>query len=58
MISLGNGCHTKAQALHEIMHTLGFFHEQSRFDRDLYVKILWWNIMPGNNICHVQLTLK
>lgn len=34
-------------AAHELCHTLGFFHEQSRADRDTYVQIETANIQAG-----------
>ncbi|CAH2245776.1 meprin A subunit alpha [Pelobates cultripes] len=41
-LSIGQGCDHKAVVEHEILHALGFYHEQSRTDRDDYVEI-WWN---------------
>ncbi|XP_068115996.1 astacin-like metalloendopeptidase [Hyperolius riggenbachi] len=33
---------------HEILHTLGFFHEHTRIDRDKYLHINWQYISPGD----------
>jgi len=47
-VELSTGC-GKAQIIHELGHTVGFYHEQSRLDRDQYVTIHWENISDGND---------
>uniref|UniRef100_A0A3Q3XFA6 Metalloendopeptidase n=1 Tax=Mola mola TaxID=94237 RepID=A0A3Q3XFA6_MOLML len=42
-----NGCVYLGTAQHEILHALGFHHEQARSDRDSYVNILYENIQSG-----------
>ena len=44
-IQLGSDCEDKV--LHEIGHTIGFWHEHSRADRDCFVEILRNNIEPS-----------
>lgn len=46
-LSIGSGCDYKGIVEHEILHALGFYHEQSRTDRDDYVNIWWDEILPG-----------
>ncbi|HEX3764139.1 MAG TPA: M12 family metallopeptidase [Kofleriaceae bacterium] len=45
-INLGTGCST-GSTIHEIGHTLGLWHEQSRADRDRHVIVNLANVTPG-----------
>ncbi|XP_010880267.2 high choriolytic enzyme 1-like isoform X1 [Esox lucius] len=42
-----NGCVHLSVVQHEMLHALGFDHEQTRSDRDNHVQILIQNIQPG-----------
>ncbi|XP_037314149.2 meprin A subunit beta isoform X2 [Pungitius pungitius] len=46
-LSIGSNCDRIATIEHEFLHALGFWHEQSRADRDDYVKIMWDRISDG-----------
>ncbi|XP_023724085.1 uncharacterized protein LOC111873534 isoform X2 [Cryptotermes secundus] len=36
----------EGRSIHELLHALGIFHEQSRADRDMYVDVKFENIIP------------
>lgn len=45
-VNLGTGC-SLGNVIHEIGHVVGLWHEQSREDRDLFVRINWGRITAG-----------
>ncbi|VDN59688.1 unnamed protein product [Dracunculus medinensis] len=46
-ISIGYGCETLGIIIHEIGHSLGFWHEQERPERDYYVRINLSHVLSG-----------
>jgi len=43
-ITLADACLGRGTTIHEIGHSIGLWHEQSRPDRDSYIKVRWENI--------------
>ncbi|XP_029958836.1 meprin A subunit beta-like [Salarias fasciatus] len=46
-LSIGQYCDEISTVEHEFLHALGFYHEQSRYDRDDHVRIITENILEG-----------
>lgn len=46
-ISIGDNCDFQHVMEHELGHTVGFWHEQSRPDRDNYISVIWENVLDG-----------
>ena len=49
-VSLDDGCVWKIRpgiVLHELMHAAGFFHEHTRPDRDIFIRINFENILES-----------
>ncbi|XP_042226899.1 zinc metalloproteinase nas-7-like isoform X2 [Homarus americanus] len=44
LVRLSKACLSPGVVAHELMHVLGFWHEQARADRDNHVTIVWDNI--------------
>ncbi|KAJ8021462.1 Zinc metalloproteinase nas-15 [Holothuria leucospilota] len=47
-LSVGGACNFhRGTIMHELMHAVGFQHEQTRTDRDQFVTVYYQNIQPG-----------
>lgn len=48
-IQMSASCMRHGTVVHELLHALGLYHEQSRPDRDRFIKILWENLKSAEN---------
>ncbi|XP_052863105.1 hatching enzyme 1.2-like [Anopheles cruzii] len=51
IVNLQPGCvNSLTTPVHELMHSLGFYHEHNRLDRDRYVTVLYDNMSPDYSL--------
>ncbi|XP_068206505.1 protein SpAN-like [Palaemon carinicauda] len=49
-LSIGSSCYREGIILHELGHSLGLFHEQSRSDRSDYIQVNYTNVRAGKEV--------
>ncbi|XP_011197558.2 seminal metalloprotease 1 [Bactrocera dorsalis] len=45
---IGKGCYRPGTIMHELLHTLGFYHMQNAYNRSKYVRVVRGNIKKGH----------
>merc|ERR1712080_260765 len=58
ILNLGDGCVYLGVTVHEMMHAVGFWHEQSRPDRDDFVEIKLDNVQPMKDKYGQEISMK
>ena len=58
IINMGERCISRSIMQHEMLHALGFNHEQQRPDRDEFVDILYENIQPHYKYAFDKMSVK
>uniref|UniRef100_T1GF66 Metalloendopeptidase n=1 Tax=Megaselia scalaris TaxID=36166 RepID=T1GF66_MEGSC len=48
-LNIGPFCEYEGTVIHEFLHAIGFFHQQSSYERDLFIDIIWENIEEGKD---------
>ena len=54
-VNFGIGCKRIGTILHEMMHSIGIIHEQSRPDRNKYIDVRYDNIKPSETIFLIKI---
>ena len=49
VLNLNRECASSSgEVIHELLHTLGFYHEHQREDSDDYINIIWENVLDSS----------